>query len=69
MLQVLPVPSFNIIDGGVHAGNSLAMQEFMIFPIGASSFHKAMQMGSEVGSMYLNGRSAGANANLSLPIS
>lgn len=31
---VLPVPSFNIINGGSHAGNSLAMQEFMILPVG-----------------------------------
>lgn len=45
---VLPVPSFNIINGGSHAGNSLAMQEFMILPTGASSFTEAMQMGTEV---------------------
>ena len=47
-MQVLPVPSFNIINGGSHAGNSLAMQEFMILPTGASSFTEAMQMGTEV---------------------
>eukprot|EP00270_Netrium_digitus_P008399 TRINITY_DN250_c0_g1_i3.p1 TRINITY_DN250_c0_g1~~TRINITY_DN250_c0_g1_i3.p1 ORF type:complete len:472 (+),score=169.31 TRINITY_DN250_c0_g1_i3:80-1417(+) len=45
---VLPVPSFNVINGGSHAGNKLAMQEFMILPIGASSFKEAMKMGSEV---------------------
>ncbi|KAG1679234.1 hypothetical protein FOA52_009263 [Chlamydomonas sp. UWO 241] len=45
---VLPVPAFNIINGGSHAGNALAMQEFMILPTGASSFSKAMQMGCEV---------------------
>ncbi|KAG1667452.1 hypothetical protein FOA52_012207 [Chlamydomonas sp. UWO 241] len=45
---VLPVPSFNIINGGSHAGNALAMQEFMILPIGASSFSEAMKMGCEV---------------------
>jgi enolase len=45
---VLPVPSFNIINGGSHAGNSLAMQEFMILPVGATSFTEAMQMGTEV---------------------
>lgn len=45
---VLPVPAFNIINGGSHAGNALAMQEFMILPVGASSFTEAMQMGSEV---------------------
>mmetsp|Transcript_16068 Transcript_16068/g.40294 ORF Transcript_16068/g.40294 Transcript_16068/m.40294 type:complete len:481 (+) Transcript_16068:563-2005(+) len=45
---VLPVPSFNIINGGSHAGNALAMQEFMILPVGASSFSEAMQMACEV---------------------
>lgn len=45
---VLPVPSFNIINGGSHAGNALAMQEFMILPVGAESFTEAMQMGCEV---------------------
>eukprot|EP01029_Cantina_marsupialis_P011257 TRINITY_DN2516_c0_g1_i1.p1 TRINITY_DN2516_c0_g1~~TRINITY_DN2516_c0_g1_i1.p1 ORF type:complete len:444 (+),score=149.01 TRINITY_DN2516_c0_g1_i1:45-1376(+) len=45
---VLPVPSFNIINGGTHAGNKLAMQEFMILPLGAKSFTEAMKMGSEV---------------------
>ncbi|KAG2522458.1 hypothetical protein BBO99_00006077 [Phytophthora kernoviae] len=44
----LPVPSFNIINGGSHAGNKLAMQEFMILPVGATSFTEAMQIGSEV---------------------
>ncbi|KAH7646386.1 alpha-enolase [Dermatophagoides farinae] len=45
---VLPVPAFNVINGGSHAGNRLAMQEFMILPTGASSFTEAMKMGSEV---------------------
>eukprot|EP00218_Dolichomastix_sp_CCMP3274_P015739 CAMPEP_0170142990 /NCGR_PEP_ID=MMETSP0033_2-20121228/9361_1 /TAXON_ID=195969 /ORGANISM="Dolichomastix tenuilepis, Strain CCMP3274" /LENGTH=479 /DNA_ID=CAMNT_0010379405 /DNA_START=30 /DNA_END=1469 /DNA_ORIENTATION=+ len=45
---VLPVPAFNIINGGSHAGNALAMQEFMILPTGATSFTEAMKMGSEV---------------------
>ncbi|KAH9416438.1 Enol-1p, partial [Dermatophagoides pteronyssinus] len=45
---VLPVPAFNVINGGSHAGNRLAMQEFMILPTGASSFTQAMKMGSEV---------------------
>ncbi|KAJ8533351.1 hypothetical protein ON010_g13903 [Phytophthora cinnamomi] len=44
----LPVPSFNIINGGSHAGNKLAMQEFMILPVGATSFTEAMKIGSEV---------------------
>ena len=34
----MPVPAFNIINGGSHAGNKLAMQEFMILPVGAASF-------------------------------
>ncbi|KAI3634552.1 hypothetical protein MIR68_007463 [Amoeboaphelidium protococcarum] len=45
---VLPVPAFNVINGGSHAGNKLAMQEFMILPTGASSFTEAMKIGSEV---------------------
>ncbi len=45
---VLPVPSFNVINGGSHAGNALAFQEFMILPTGASSFTEAMIMGCEV---------------------
>eukprot|EP00850_Spirogloea_muscicola_P019008 SM000181S03533 [mRNA] locus=s181:416:4293:+ [translate_table: standard] len=45
---VMPVPAMNVINGGSHAGNKLAMQEFMILPLGAGSFAEAMQMGSEV---------------------
>ena len=45
---ILPVPAFNVINGGTHAGNKLAMQEFMILPTGASSFKEAMRMGCEV---------------------
>lgn len=45
---ILPVPAFNVINGGSHAGNKLAMQEFMILPTGAQSFTEAMKMGSEV---------------------
>ncbi|GJQ71465.1 Eno [Trypoxylus dichotomus] len=45
---ILPVPAFNVINGGSHAGNKLAMQEFMILPTGAASFSEAMKMGSEV---------------------
>jgi len=45
---IMPVPAFNVINGGSHAGNRLAMQEFMILPVGASSFHEAMQIGCEV---------------------
>ncbi|XP_052455855.1 alpha-enolase-like isoform X2 [Carassius gibelio] len=45
---ILPVPTFNVINGGSHAGNKLAMQEFMILPVGASSFKEAMHIGAEV---------------------
>ena len=45
---VLPVPAFNVINGGEHAGNALPMQEFMILPTGAQSFTEAMRMGTEV---------------------
>lgn len=45
---LLPVPSFNVINGGSHAGNRLAFQEFMILPVGAKSFTEAMIMGCEV---------------------
>jgi len=45
---VLPVPAFNVINGGSHAGNQLAFQEFMILPIGAESFTEALKMGSEI---------------------
>lgn len=46
--KVLPVPLMNIINGGKHAGNELAIQEFMIAPVGAASFSEALMMGSEV---------------------
>jgi enolase len=45
---VMPVPVMNVINGGSHAGNKLAMQEFMILPTGAESFSDAMRMGAEV---------------------
>lgn len=44
----LPVPMMNVINGGVHAKNSLDFQEFMILPIGAKSYRKALRMGAEV---------------------
>ncbi|WVQ65288.1 phosphopyruvate hydratase [Kwoniella botswanensis] len=44
---VLPTPAFNVINGGSHAGNALAFQEFMLLPTGASSFTEALKMGSE----------------------
>lgn len=45
---LMPVPAFNIINGGSHAGNALAMQEFMILPVGATSYSEALRMGAEV---------------------
>jgi enolase len=44
----LPVPSFNVINGGRHAGNELAMQEFMILPVGSPNFSEALRAGTEV---------------------
>jgi enolase len=43
----MPVPMMNVINGGAHANNSLDLQEFMILPIGASSFREAIRMGAE----------------------
>ncbi|MFX0078007.1 MAG: phosphopyruvate hydratase [Candidatus Hermodarchaeota archaeon] len=45
---ILPVPMMNIINGGVHAGNELAMQEFMIMPLGFDSFNKALRAGVQI---------------------
>ncbi|MBD3207309.1 phosphopyruvate hydratase, partial [Candidatus Bathyarchaeota archaeon] len=46
--SLLPVPFFNIINGGKHAGNELDIQEFMIAPTGAESFKEAVMIGSEI---------------------
>ncbi len=46
--NILPVPMMNIINGGAHADNSLDFQEFMIRPVGASSFHEALRWGAEI---------------------
>lgn len=43
-----PLQAFNVINGGSHAGNKLAMQEFMILPVGAANFREAMRIGAEV---------------------
>lgn len=45
---ILPIPMMNVINGGLHADNSLDFQELMIRPIQASSFHEALRMGAEV---------------------
>lgn len=44
----LPVPMMNILNGGAHADNNVDIQEFMIMPVGASSFREALRMGAEV---------------------
>jgi len=44
----MPVPQMNVINGGAHANNSLDIQEFMIVPVGASSFREALRCGAEV---------------------
>jgi enolase len=46
--RVIPVPLFNLINGGKHASNDLEVQEFIIVPIGAESFSHALQIGTEV---------------------
>jgi enolase len=46
--NVLPMPMMNILNGGSHADNSVDFQEFMIMPVGASSFTHAIKMGAEV---------------------
>jgi enolase len=43
----LPVPMMNVINGGVHADNAIDLQEFMVVPVGASSFAEAIQVGAE----------------------
>ena len=44
----LPLPSFNVINGGVHAGNELEFQEYMVIPTGAKSFEESVKIGSEI---------------------
>ena len=43
----MPVPMMNVINGGAHANNNLDLQEFMIIPLGAPSFHEALRYGAE----------------------
>jgi enolase len=45
---VLPVPMMNIINGGAHADNSVDIQEFMVLPVGATSFAEALRCGTEI---------------------
>jgi enolase len=46
--KTLPVPMMNIINGGAHADNSVDLQEFMVLPVGASSFSESLRYGTEV---------------------
>jgi enolase len=46
--RVLPVPLMNVINGGLHAGNKLSIQEFLILPLGAATFSDALRIGVEV---------------------
>lgn len=46
--DTLPVPCFNVINGGEHAGNKLAFQEFFVIPTGAETFTESMEIGCEV---------------------
>ncbi len=46
--NLLPVPTMNVLNGGVHADNPVDFQEFMVAPVGADSFAQAVQMGAEV---------------------
>ena len=46
--NTLPVPMMNILNGGAHADNSVDLQEFMVVPVGGSSFSEALRMGVEV---------------------
>ncbi|HUA71541.1 MAG TPA: phosphopyruvate hydratase [Solirubrobacteraceae bacterium] len=46
--HVLPVPMMNVVNGGAHADNAIDFQEFMIVPVGASSFRDGLRMGAEV---------------------
>jgi enolase len=45
--HVLPVPMMNVLNGGVHADNTIDMQEFMVMPVGAPSFREALRWGTE----------------------
>jgi enolase len=48
LANLLPVPLMNVINGGAHAANNIDFQEFMIVPVGATSFREALRWGAEV---------------------
>ena len=61
----LPVPMFNILNGGRHATNSADIQEFMVLPVGAANFSQALRAGSEIYHELRNSlRAAGHNLNV-----
>ncbi len=63
--RVLPVPMMNIVNGGVHADNSIDFQEFMIMPVGAENFAEGLRMGAEVYQTLKKAlRDAGHNTNV-----
>jgi len=63
--HVLPVPMMNIINGGAHADNPIDIQEFMILPVGASSFAEGVRTGAEIFHALKKGLSkAGHNTNV-----
>ena len=47
-IGVLPVPMMNILNGGSHADNKIDIQEFMVMPVGASTFSEGLRMGTEI---------------------
>lgn len=63
--SVLPAPMMNIVNGGAHADNPIDIQEFMIMPLGASSFAEALRMGAEVfHALKAELKTAGHNTNV-----
>ncbi|HEX8243375.1 MAG TPA: phosphopyruvate hydratase [Longimicrobium sp.] len=48
LANVLPVPMMNILNGGAHAANNVDFQEFMVVPVGATSFREGLRMGVEI---------------------
>ena len=63
--HVLPVPMMNIINGGEHADNPIDFQEFMIMPVGATSFREGLRMGAEIfHALKAQLKAAGHNTNV-----
>ncbi len=63
--RTLPVPMMNIINGGAHADNPVDIQEFMVMPVGASSFSEGLRWGAEIFHALKSGlKAAGHNTNV-----